>query len=257
MTAKTARATRAIVGADLHFPSSHKPTVATMLDFVRDVHPAIFVFLGDQFDNQCISHHTKGQPGLRSMTTFRSDTDEFARQVLNPLEAALPKSATKVWIKGNHDFWVNDIYAEQPELRGQLDRERDLRLAERGWTIVECGKAWKFGKLTFIHGETLTTQFHSKKAVETFCRNVVYGHFHSPQSFTKVLPSDESQKWSATCLPILGDLNPSYMRNKPSGWVNGFGVVEFHGSEGSFNLYPVITINGRCAYGGEIYGNKN
>ena len=228
-----------------------------MLDTIKDIRPEIFVFLGDQFsDNQNISHHTRGKPGLR-VTAFRADTEEFIAQILDPLEAALPRNATKVYINGNHDDWVDQVYEEQPELRGQLDRSRDMRLPDRGWTVVQCGKAWRHGKLTFLHGETLGTQFHSKRAVETYCRNVVYGHFHAPQSFTKVLPSDLTQKWSATCLPILGDVNQDYIRNKPTSWVNGFGIAEFHGPEKAFNLYPIVTINGRCSYGGKVYGEKN
>jgi len=245
----------AVLGADLHFPEFDRPTVSCMFEFIDYVKPEIFVFMGDQFNNQSISHHTAGRPGLRLKREFKTDTLEFERQILTPLEKLLPKNAMKVWIKGNHDGWIEEFYEIMPELEGMLDREEYYRLRDRGWTVIQEGHSWKYGKLTHIHGETLKTQNHAKNAVETLCRNVVYGHFHTPQSWTKVLPHDASQKWAAQCLPILGAMNPGYLKNKPTNWVQGFGVVEYH-SDGAFNLFPVNTINGRAAYGGKIYGKK-
>lgn len=243
-----------VIAADLHFPKIDRPAWRCLLDYLSRNKVAGFVFLGDQFDNQDISHHTKGKPGLRRRGRFHLDEVEFESQILTPLEKVLSRGCKRFWLEGNHDNWSLELGEEQPELIGKLYRPDNLKLADRGWTVVPLGRAFRYGKLWFAHGETLSGQNHSKKAVETFCRNLVYGHFHSPQSWTKVLPQDQSQKWMSQCVAVLGDTNPSYLEGKPHAWVNGFAIVEYHGSEKTFNLYNVVVSKGRASFGGVIYG---
>lgn len=243
-----------VIASDLHFPKVNRPSWRCLLDFISRNKVSGFVFLGDQFDNQDISHHTKGKPGLRRRGRFHLDEVEFESQILRPLEKLLPAGCKRIWIEGNHDNWSLELGEEQPELIGKLYRPDNLTLADRGWKVVPLGRAIRIGKLWYAHGETLSGQNHAKKAVETFCRNLVYGHFHSPQSWTKVLPQDQSQRWMAQCLPVLSDINPAYLEGKPNSWVPGFGVVLYHGPEKAFNLYPIVVTNGRCAFGTEVYG---
>lgn len=248
-----------VCGYDLHYPKVNWPTWNAMLDFIRQNKIDGFVFGGDQFDNQCISHHTKGKPGLREKAAYKRDEDGFKKKILEPLESALG-GAKRVWIVGNHDNWEQELVDEAPELDG-IQRIKTLPLSN--WEVSEFGKRFRHGKLDFVHGEAATgvgnqgSVMHSRKMVDLFCTNVVYGHMHSPQSFTKVLPFDEKEKWQAYCLPILGDTNPSYLHNRPTAWLNGFGIVEFL-SSGCFNVYSVVVVGGKFVFGGKVYGiSKN
>lgn len=249
-----------IVYADGHSPYIHRPTFRCMSEFIEANPVSGVVDLGDTFDNSNISHHTKGRPGLRGVGSYQLDTLNYKDEFLLPLEASLAvsrkkfgiKSQLKIRVKGNHDDWEEDLYEEQPELRGVLDR--DPMFMELGWRIIPIGKTFQYGKLSYAHGENLGGQNHAKKAVETYCRNLVYGHHHTLQTAVKVLPQDQKQKWLACCLPVLGTVNPEYAKGRPNAYVNGFGIVLYHGSEKSFNLYPVVTTNGRFAWGNSIYG---
>jgi len=256
-----------IAGYDLHFPKVDWPTFKAMMDFINNNKVDGFIFGGDMFDNSCISHHTRGKPMLRDRGAYKDEETAFIRKILQPLDIALG-DATKVWIEGNHDFWEQQLVEEQPELDGiqrgpslYSDNPGSLTLEEREWEFVPCGQSFKKGFLTFIHGETLTgfgnqgSIMHSKKAVESYCTNVVYGHTHTPQSFTKVLPHDETQKWQSYCMPILGAVNPAYLRNRPTAWLTGFGIIEFQ-SNGRFNVYPIVVIDGTFVFGGKLYGKK-
>lgn len=246
--------------ADAHAPHIHHPTWDCLLEFAAQNPISGIIDLADTNDNSCISRHTEGKPGLRGDSAYKLDTEFFFREMVEPLETALATSRKKFGIKkqrkvrltGNHCDWEREYYDQHPELKGMLDRFSQLK--ELGWEIIPFGKTFQYGKLSYAHGESIKTQHHAKNAVETFCRNILYAHYHSLQMYTKVLSSDRKQRWLGCCSPIVGELNPQWMENRPSAWINGFDVIEYHGSEKAFNLYPVVTTNGRCAFGGRIYG---
>lgn len=245
---------------DLHYPLVDKPTWDALLDFVTANRIDGFLFGGDQFDNQNLSPHTRGKPLLRNRAGFLREVQGFDKHVLSLLENKLSKGAEKIYIIGNHDDWTDQFIEVNPEFDG-IQQHKLLRLEQRGWKVIPCGQHFRKGKLTFIHGEQLsgfgnqTPSYHAKKAVEGYCRNILYGHLHTPQTFTKTLPHNERDKWQAWCSPILGRTNPHYLRNRPTSWLNGFTIIEFQ-KDGSFNLYPIIVSGGTFAYGGRVYGKK-
>ena len=243
---------------DLHFPKVHKPTWKAVMDFISKNNIGGFLFGGDQFDNEVISHHTKGKPLYRPQGAYLKDQTEFQRQILNPLDKALG-NAEKVWLRGNHDRFEDDFIEENPELDGLVNRVIALDLAGRGWKVVGLGRSFRKGKLSYIHGEVLTGignqagMFPSKKAVELYSGNVLAGHTHAAQSYTKISPVNHIQKWMGWIAPIAGSTNPTYLRNRPTAWLNGFVIIEYHGKAGNFNLYPVVVVEGRFSYGGKVY----
>lgn len=246
--------------ADAHYPKIHRPTWNCFLSFVGQNPVEGVVDLGDTVDNACISRHTKGKPGLRKKSEYKMDTEGFFLDIIDPLEAALARvrkqfklpQQRKIRLIGNHCDWEREYYEENPELTGMLDRS--ARLADRGWEIVQFGKVFREGKLSYTHGEMFKGKYHANNALDTFCRNILYAHYHTVQVMTKVLSTDQTQKWMSTCSPIVGSCNPEYMENRPNAWVNGFNVIEYWGTKGLFNLYPVIVTNGQCTYGGRVYG---
>jgi hypothetical protein len=134
-----------------------------------------------------------------------------------------------------------------------------LHLEERCWEIIPLGHAKRLGQLNVIHGEILTGignqggAFPSRKAVELYGSNVLAGHTHLPQSHTRVSPVEQKKKHCGWINPILGATNPDYLRNRPTAWLNGFSIIELYTANGFFNLYPIIVLNGRFAFGGKIY----
>ena len=248
-----------VVAADIHHPVVDWPTFRAMLDFLKKNRVDGFVFLGDQKDNQEISPYTKGKPLLRAVAgKYMANLRAFDEQIMGPVEKLLPAGADRIYLIGNHCDWERQYIEEHPEWDG-IETHVALNLRERGWTIVERGKHFKLGKLTLIHGDTLSgignqvPGSHSKKAVDAYCSSVLYGHFHSPQTFTKVMPFDKNNKWMSYCSPIIGATNPGYLKNKPTAWINGFSIVEVRGG-GRFNVYPVIVIDGTFSFGGKLYG---
>jgi predicted phosphodiesterase len=241
-----------MVIGDIHWPETDMDTMSIALQIADDIELDGYVWLGDQFDNSVISHHNAGKGLLKVKGAYAKEQKSFDEQILKPVESRLGTSAKRIWIKGNHDDWERQYVEMFPEFEGHIERDLMLDLAGRGWKVIECGQAFKHGDLTFIHGETLTTANHAKKALEIYCANVIYGHFHGPQSATKVLPFDQTRKWQAWCSPIAGRTNPYYLRNRPNAWVNGITMIEF-AHDGSFNVFPLITSTGATTFRGKVY----
>lgn len=251
---------RAVVAHDLHFPLVNWPAWNAMMQVVKDIKPEYFVFAGDAFDNNEISHHNAGKPIYQERRSFLRNQETFDEKILTPLEAILPKACEKTYIIGNHERFEWDFVEKHPELEGIIDHVAGLELEDRGWDIVPLGHAKVIGDLNIIHGEVLSGTGNqasgtpARKAVDLYGGNVLAGHTHAPQSFTKISPVSHKKKYMGWIAPILGDCNPSYLRNRPTGWLNGFTLVEFYGKH--FNLYPIIIIDGELSYGGKHYSGN-
>jgi len=249
-----------VVVHDLHYPQYHAPTLFAIFDFLKHNKVKRFIFGGDQFHFDCISHHTKHTPLYRTRRSYKNDIEGFDRDVLTPLEKLLGPNTEKYWIIGNHERFEQDLIEEHPELEDAVNHIKLLRLVERGWTIIPLGHCVKLGKLRVIHGETLTGignqagAFPAKKAVEYYAASVLAGHTHSPQTFTRVSPVEYKDKWQGYIAPIAGAVNPNYLRNRATAWLNGFSIVDVQEPKGNFNYYSVIVSNGVFAYGGKMYG---
>lgn len=250
----------AVAAFDTHWPKTDKPTLRALLHFLRHNKPEWFIFGGDQLDLECIAHHTKGKALYRLENAYLKDIEGFDTNVLKPVEELLPRKCKKIWHIGNHERFESDLKDEQPELGSLVNHIRLLRLEQRGWDVIPLGYSSRIGKLNIIHGDVLTGvgnqagAFPSKKAVELYAGNVLAGHTHAPQSFTRISPVNHKQKWMGYIAPVLCNTNPSYLRNRASAWLNGMVLIEFW-DNGNFNLFPCNMVNGRFAYGGRVYGS--
>jgi len=248
--------------ADIHYPKIHKPTLEAVKDFLRQNKVDGIIYQGDQLDNEDISHHTKGKPGLRQRAGYLRSVRGFEKNVMLPIEELLKEDCEKYWIIGNHERFEQDLIEEHPELEELVNHVKLLQLKERGYEIIPLGHSLKLGKLNVCHGEILSGIgnqmgiWPSRKAVLLYAGNVLAAHSHAPQMFTQVSPIEHTQKWAGWIAPILGATNPGYLRNRPTAWVNGFSIIEIQ-ENGNFNLYLIIVHKGRFSYGGKLYGKKD
>lgn len=236
---------------DLHFPNHNKKLWENILKVVGDLKPDYFLFGGDNMDMECISHwlHDKGNRKQLEGKRLKKDYVEFQRDILDNLEKVMPDYCRKIWLKGNHcGDWVDLLVARSPELEGFAEVENNLNLKE--WEIYKYRQTAKVGKIYFHHGE-YTGKHHASKMVDTFGRNIVFGHLHTYQVHTRITPID-CEAHSAYSMPCACDINPEYMRDKPSAWLNGFGVF-YTQENGNFNIYPVISNKGHFVFNGVYY----
>lgn len=253
---------RWILAYDLHYPKHNRSTWDALMDFISKNRVDGFLFGGDQLDNEEISHHNAGKPLYKPVGSYKKHTDGFAR-LLDEVELFTKKSE-RVWLTGNHDEWEKQIDETDPHLRGCLDRPTLLKLQKRGWQVVPNGLHYRLSKyLVAIHGDQLrgSMGYISNNAARSALQaypgdNLIFGHTHTCQSFAQVSPVDVDHKRMAWNMPALCDLNPTFMKNRPSAWVHGFGIAEVR-SDQSFNVYPIVVTKGRFSFNGVEYGSKS
>jgi len=235
---------------DLHFPNHNKKLWENILRVIDNLKPDYFVFGGDNLDMDAVNHweiekgNRRGMEGKRLRKTY----DTFNSDIMDNLNISLPDYCRKIFMFGNHENWLEQYIDKIPELEDFAEIERNLNLKD--WELIPYRQTVKVGKIYFHHGE-YTGKHHASKMVDTFERNIIYGHLHSFQIHTKVTPID-GDAHMAISMPCACDLNPGYMKDKPSAWINGLGVFYIM-PNGNFNVYPIISSKDHFVFNGVYY----
>jgi len=224
------------------------------LNFLDDFKPDVTIVLGDLLELSQLSTYSKKKP--LEIEGLRVDHDyALGNQILNRIDKATKRD--RVFFEGNHENRVERYLDEFPYVGERLlSVQENLHLEQRGWKYLKDGELLKIGHAYFIHG-WYHNIYHARKHVAEMGDNIFYGHTHDVQSFSK--PNPDTMPIISQSLGCLCDLNPAWLRNKPSRWVNAFGVFYFS-KDGSFTYYVPIIINGRFWWNGKCYtpnGGRN
>jgi hypothetical protein len=86
---------------DIHFPQYDRGTFRAILSFIRKNKVQGLLLGGDALDLSRVSHWNKDLPGNKRKGELKADLDGFDKQILQPLEALLPRGWGKVFLTGN------------------------------------------------------------------------------------------------------------------------------------------------------------
>ncbi len=234
-----------------HKTSLHCPKALKIaLDFAKDYQPDHIILGGDMLDCGAISHHNKNKPGRTEGLRLVTDAEELRSGFITPLERL--EADTYTYITGNHEDWLSQFEEEHPGTIGMFEVGELLELGKQ-WNVVQQGGEHNLGKLTFIHGDQLSSGEHcAKNAVILYERNIRFGHFHTAQVYTKNTPLSNQMGKTGMAVPCLAKKDPSYGKGKPNRWQQGFnyGVVY---NDGTFSDQLALIVNGRCYANGKVY----
>lgn len=224
--------------------------INAMLSFAADFKPDEIILGGDILDCGAISHHNHGKPGATEGLKLLADAQDCRAAIIEPLEALKPKNLT--YIIGNHEAWLAQLVEQLPSLEGIVDLEALLKL--KRWRVVPQGGQYDLGKLTFLHGDTISGGEHvAKAAVINYERSVRFGHYHTYQTFTKNSPSEYKDGKTGIAVPCLCHKTPKYGKGKPNRWVQGFNFG-YVSEGGHYSDYVVVITDGKfTAPNGKVY----
>lgn len=239
---------------DLHCPHQDEQAVESVCKLARYIKPSHVVLLGDVIEGAGVSTHIKDSIAERATTDLLAEFDVF-----NALFDRVTKYSGEVLLTlGNHDERINRYADEHPEVAKLIKFERCFELDARrksGKKIKLCkyNEALNIGKLWFTHG-TYTGDTAAKKMVLAYQRSICFGHTHTYGSHTWTSPIDVRDKHTAYNLGCLCNINPGFMKNRPSAWVHMCGVAYIR-DDGSFNMYPVGVFGGRLVFNGKEFSS--
>ena len=205
----------------IFLPDIHTPfniDLNPIWEFVEDFKPTISILGGDAHDWTAVSQWIADQSRALDGGTIKQNYRELNSTVLQPLSVAAPK-AKKIFLEGNHEDWLRKASLINPNGREYWELEKNL---PKDIKIVPFNQAYHVNKnLCYLHG-LYTTKYHAYQTVHAVHKTVLYGHSHDIQRYTDVSPIDVEQFYTGASCGCLCTLNPSYLKNRPNRWVNGF-----------------------------------
>lgn len=225
-------------GREAKLVRTHSPAaIASTMAFIKDFKPDRILLGGDEFNFAPISHWNKGKLWANTGGNIKREMDEFNELILGPLDNV---TAEKDLIMGNHNAWLLQFLDENPALEGLVEPENYLKLEERGWRITEQGGIVEMGKLAFIHGDTIKGNADpARSAMQMYGRNIRFGHFHTYKSYTHYNPVNARDVKTAIAVPGMCVRNPTYGKNAPNSWVQGFNFG-YIWPDGRYSDYIVV-----------------
>ena len=229
---------------DVHVPYQDETTIDIFCQIAKDIQPEHIVYGGDMIDCEALGRWTKETVEDGIYQTLEELLD-FRNLVHDKVNEAAPNSKY-YWTLGNHEFRLQEAIKDNPN----RDKIIDLPNMFTGIKFCNYNDHIKIGKLYFTHG-IFHNDAHAKKHVLTYGANVLYGHLHTEQVYTMVTRG-RGKAYKATSIPCACTLNPSYMKNKPNSWTNGFAIIYFD-KQGHHWINIVQVINGKAIFNNKIY----
>lgn len=251
------KAKAGLILADQQFPNDNPVLLNNVEKYMASRRWDYAVYLGDGLDMDAISHHALESADRRSLEgkRLKKDYANYAK-ILRRHRKILGPKCEMVYFLGNHEEWAERMVDTFPGLEGMIEPRYQLPFAELNIEVIDYRHYKKIGKIVFLHGDQdkgyYTAVHHAKKYVELYNRNIVYGDKHTLQVFTKVSPAGMDETHTAYAIPCLADMHPKWNREKPTSWLNGFGV--FFVTNHRFTVLPIVSINnGFIAPNGRVY----
>ena len=248
-----------LVWGDVHYPFQDDRALEVLRQIARDLNPEVLVCLGDVFD-------------FWELSDFRAaaDQEEDLQATLNAgvthladmLSIARPGVA--YFLGGNHeDRWDRLLLKARrdprfrqllslPKVRRSLDFAEVVGFEDLGYNYnpyVEGDFLLDHDRLLYTHGDR-TGNWVAKGMLEKYGKNVIFGHMHRVQNYTKRDLKGQEAGW---CIGCLCKLDPHY--DSFANWHQGFAVVNWKKVDGEwlFSVEQIRIHNGTAIWRDKVY----
>ena len=224
---------------DIHVPFNIP--LDPVMQFIQDFKPTEVVIGGDAHDWSAVSAWVADQSRALVGGTIAQNYAELVSVVLRPLRKAAPQ-AKFIFLTGNHEDWLRKAKEADPNLSGYVELEKNL---PKEIQIIPLNQAYHVNEhLCYLHG-LYTTKYHAFQTVHACHKSVLYGHTHDIQRYTDISPVDVSTFYTGASCGCLCTLNPSFMKNKPNRWVNGFSYCYVDNKTKEFSETQVYIVHNK------------
>lgn len=228
---------------DIHYP--YNMPLFWVMQFIEDIQPDTIVLGGDQVDCEWISKFYRWS----FEEWLYSTQKEFLwfKTILEDIKRLSPKTDI-IRMDWNHEDRLRPILWWNKDRAVFLDYKAMYgRLISKYYRYNEFHKDGKLYRTHWIYHNDA----HAKKHAMMVQKNVVYWHLHTRQTYCLASPVDE-QAHISEAVSCLCNLNPEYMRNKPSGWLNWF-LITYIRENGNFNNYHITITDWKFYFNNKMY----
>lgn len=239
---------------DQHFPLHSESAVSVVLQSINIVEPDLFINLGDVGEWTSVSswkYKKVKRPPLEyqleeidtEITKVNEGLDLFD-EVLDKI-----KCKKKIMLAGNHDEWLDAFVLEHPYMEDYTFRNA-CHIDARGYEYHVFNDPVKVGKLTFIHGAYITKN-HTKAHLDAYGENIMYGHTHDLQRFSKTDLGGTKSAWSMGCLKDMSPEKNRWLKGRLHNWNHAFAIIDWF-KNGDFKVEVVEIIDGKTTLWGNL-----
>lgn len=150
---------------------------------------------------------------------------EASNDLLDDLERGLPPGCQKVFIEGNHELWVDNLFAENKHTDPKFRPENGLRLKARGWTYYKHGPWIKVGHVYLNHGTQAKGVNHPRAMLMSHGKNLIYGHTHDLCAYPMRTLAGIIKAYSCGSLCLR---DKEFLRGATTNWEHGFMTLHLH-----------------------------
>jgi hypothetical protein len=240
------------VVSDIHFPHQHQAGWESFVQWCADWRPAHVVVNGDALDFESLSRFQKTPDNVSAIAEIRVFVRELHRLVglVGLVEVQ----------EGNHDErWGHIVAAHAVHLGGAIGLTLEEQCRFQGldrrvkWTredVLTLGT--RVGPFRVRHGHKQSRGFGPKHIAagrldKTLGDSEIVGHHHRAQLYCRAAFGKQAVAIANPSMTAPHNYAPG------ADWQTGFTVVECFGDDAT--AYPVVmTLDGRFAWGGRVYG---
>lgn len=227
---------------DLHLYFHSTPAIKLALNEAKASGVDKIIIDGDLLDLGGVGRWTR-----RPDRVIIRDEIELGKLFFAQLRNMFPHQEI-IYKEGNHDERLEKfIWTKCPELYGLqlLSLAELLELKKYEVKKIASMQLMKMGELWVAHGHEFIGgsggENVATKMLNKVKRNIIFGHFHSPQEtvHSNLIDDTPHGSWSVGC---LCQLKPTY--HPHNNWGHGFALVEHH-KGGTFSVDNKKIINGK------------
>jgi len=249
-TKKSKKYERWVILPDCHEePEVSNPISEVAYNAIKGIRPHGIILGGDFLNMDCVNPHLtnrfKDVEGKRLKEAYA-----LADSIILRL-----KEYTKsvVYIEGNHEDWVNQYIAKNPNVEGFLELKNNIKNADIiiGDYTDHSKNFFRLGThLDVTHGNLIGENACDKYLRIRSKRSLIFCNSHRIANKMRNMEDDMPVAvWNIGCLcPI----NPRYNRGDLANWQNGFMVVDVF-NDGTFQAYQVVIVKNKCSFEGKVY----
>jgi predicted phosphodiesterase len=239
--------TTTLIIADTHWDHRFPlhPSYNLIKRFIKDLKPDEIVVAGDILELEIFAKFSEGLPGTHYKNNIKYDLKKDIQ--LARAEIAYLKKYTNKFtlLEGNHDIRLEKYKEKNPELA----EIADLSFLLEEPLIKQVDQPYYIKDTAILHGN-YCNKYHAAKHLETYISNVIYGHVHNTQTFTRRIPRT-NEVIQAHSIGCLFDIQPAYKRGTPTAHNNGFAIMESH--KDLTTIQNIVIYDNKFIYRGKIW----